>query len=212
MLWLLYKDYFKETIKINSYLPKLKWYVWLIFSLLMISTIGLFVTFIILDMMWFQVVASTIGASGGFYLGNELRRTVRKEVGTYEDIYDNNLITLRQIMQKRKIHNNNQIDFLLQQIDDELQDLKVSDGVFKQFYTIGTVILVPILTMLVKWILDKYTGGYYIVILITSILIMIISIFHMIKPLFEEILDAAYRKMKKLRSMIQDIKLNDFLN
>lgn len=152
-----------------------------------------------------------MAAGGGLYFGNELRKTVIKHVGTSEDIYDHNIITLKQILNKRKINKLSQIDILLEQMKDELPRLKVSESILKPFYTISTVLLIPTVAMLTKWLLDKYTNGLIVVIQITALIVMIFCLFYMLKPLIEQILDVTYWRMKKLQQMLQDIKLIDFV-
>jgi hypothetical protein len=211
MLWVIYKDYFDKSIKTSNYIRYLNWYVWVIFAFTMLLTIGLYIAYIYYNLFWLQFTTYIFGAAGGFYFGNELRKKVKNDVGEFEDVYDNNLITLRQILKKRGIYSNKQIEFLLKQTDEELTDLKVSEGISKQFITIGTVILIPVITMIIKWILEKYNDGFFIIIQITSIIVMVISLFYMLKPLIEQILDVTYWRMKKLRQMIQDINLRDYL-
>ena len=211
MLWLLYADYYKSSIKTNSYIRYLNWYVWVIFSFIMLLTIGLYVAFIFYQVQWLQIIMGISGAVGGLYFGNELRKTVNKHVGTFEDVYDKNIITLRNILENRKVYSSAQIDHLINQINDELPELKVSENILKPYYTISTVLLIPTLTILTKWLLDKQTNGVITVIMITALLVMVFSLFYMLKPLLEQVLDATFWRMKKLQIMLQDIKLIDFL-
>lgn len=211
MLWLIFGDYDKKSVKTSEYIRFLNWYVWVIFAFIMMLTVGFYITSIYFDVYWIQILMFITAISGGLYFGNELRKTVNKHVGSYEDIYDNNIITLRQILKQRKISHVSQIDLILEQLKDELPALKVSDSILKPFYTLSTVLLIPTIAMLTKWLLDKSTNGLIVVIQITALIVMIFCLFYMLKPLIEQILDITYRKMKKLQQMLQDIKLLDFL-
>jgi Na+/melibiose symporter-like transporter len=100
------------------------------------------------------------------------------------------------------------LNLLIEQIDEELPKLKTIESLIKPFYSLSTIVVIPIVTMLVKWILDsKEAEGAYLVILILFMIIMIFSLFYMIKPLLEELLDLEYKRMSKLKQMIKDIKI-----
>jgi hypothetical protein len=40
MVWLLYSDYLKESLKTATYIKYLKWYVWVIFLILLLIDVG----------------------------------------------------------------------------------------------------------------------------------------------------------------------------
>lgn len=179
MLWIIYKEYFNKCTKTSSYIRNLNWYEWVIFLFMMTLTIALYFAYIYFDLFLLLVATSIMGLSGAIYFGNELKKKVKKEIGDFEDLYEKNIFTLRQLLKKRKVYSSSQVDFLLKQIDEELPELKISEGIFKTFYTIGTVIIIPIVTMIIKWILDKYSYGYFIAMQLILLLIMIISLFNM---------------------------------
>lgn len=208
MVWLLYSDYLKESLKTATYIKYLKWYVWVIFLILLLIDVGLYITYLVYSINWLQIVMFVVSIIAGLYFGNEIRKIVTNRVGTYEDVYFNNLAILRNILERRKLYSSNQLNLLIEQIDEELPKLKTTESLIKPFYTLSTIIVIPIVTMLVKWILDsKEAEGAYLVILIFLIIIMIFSLFYMIKPLLEELLDLEYKRMSKLKQMIKDIKI-----
>lgn len=211
MLWLIFSDYFSRSIRVNAYLRFLRWYVWLWFSLKMLFSTGIFFLFIYFDDYWLLALALFIALLGGLYFGNEIRKVVTSQVGTHEDIYDNDIITLRQILIARNVHSENQINALLEQIDDELQTTKLSEQVIKPIYTFMTILLIPISILIIKWVLDKYSEGYLIVLQILALLVMIFTLCFMLRPISEQLLDSSHWKMKKLKQMLKDIKIIDFL-
>jgi hypothetical protein len=209
MIWLLYSDYLKESLKTATYMKFLKWYVWVIFSVLMLIDVGLFFAFIVNDIIWLQWVMFIIAALAGLYFGNEIRKVIYNRVGTHEEVYNRNVIILRGILVRRSLHSREQVDLLIEQIDEELPKLKTSDSLLKPIYTFSTIVFIPIITLLVKWILDKHSNEVYLVILIVLIAVMVFSLYYMVKPLLEELLDLEYKRMTKLKQMIQDIRVID---
>ncbi|OUQ85225.1 hypothetical protein B5G50_27950 [Brevibacillus brevis] len=211
MIWIIYSDYLNGNVRVNSYVRYLKWHVWAIFLLVLLITIGLFIAFIYYDLYWVLWITCLTGGVGGLFFGNEIRKVVSQHVGTHEDIYEHNIITLRQILIRRNLYNINKIDLLILQVDEELPDLKASERQLKSMYTFSTILLIPILTLLIKWILDKYTEGWLIVSQLITLIIMIFGIYFMVKPLVEQVIDSPFWRMKKLKKMLQDVKLIDFV-
>jgi len=92
--------------------------------------------------------------------------------------------------------------------------LKLSEKLLKSFYTIITAILLPILSILIKWFLDfKGEGkeGIFIVVAVVIVFLMALGLYFLIRPSIELILDSSYRKMKILKRKLEDVKLLDFL-
>lgn len=211
MLWLIYNDYLKENVRFTSYIRFFNWYVWVISSFMMLLTIGLFISYIYVDKTLIFILTVISGGLGGFYFGFELKRVVVKNVGTSKDIHDHDIITLRKVLKDNNINNVAQIDLLLSQIDEELPNLKVSESIVKPLYTFFTLILLPIVSLFVKWLLDKGQEGIIIFLQVFSLIVMIFGLMYMLKPLITQILDLTFRRMKQLKGMLEDLKLLDFL-
>ncbi|RRJ66079.1 hypothetical protein EHV15_26570 [Paenibacillus oralis] len=211
MLWLIYRDYLKQNVRVTSYAKFLNWYVWVIFSFMMLITGGLFICYLFYENSWLVILLLVSGFSGESYFGYELRKSAVKHIGTTEENYEHDINVLRIILNQRNVNSISQIEQLLNQIDDELPNLKVSENILKPFYTITTVILVPILSLFIKWLLDKDHNGFLIIIQIVALCSMIFSLFYMLKPIIEQIVDISFRRMSQLKRMLEDIKIIDFL-
>lgn len=211
MLWLLYTDYINESIKTTAYVKFLKWYVWVVFFAIICIDIGFYLAFILFDIFWMQWLMLGVAAGAGFYFGNEVRKIIRRKIGTHQDIYHVNISRLRSILIRRNIKTRNQIDLLLEQINEELPKLKTSEPLLKPIYSVSTIIIIPIILVIVKWVIDKNSNGIYLVILLVLITIMVASLYYMIKPLLEDLLDREYKRMLKLKQMLEDIRIIDDL-
>ena len=211
MLWLIYEDYIKQDVRTTYFVKYLKWHVWVIsISLLIITLYCLFKFYLSLN-GWILFASCMFAAITGSYFGNELKKSVLGNVGDGKDIFDHNIISIRNILKRHNISHIEQIDLLINQINEELPELKMSEKVLKAFYTISTALLLPIITLMIKWLLNYNNEGVEIVIILVLISLAILGIFYIIKPLLEEILDSPYRKMSKLKRILEDIKLVDFL-
>ncbi|ETT52163.1 MULTISPECIES: hypothetical protein [Paenibacillus] len=213
MHWIIFDDYLRDSIRSSTYVRFLRWYVWVVFSFILMLVIGSIFISIFYSYEWVQWLAYLFGSGGGFYFGYELRKVVRSHVGTYEDVYDHNIITLRQILTTRNVHSSDKIDLLVSQIDEVLPQLKSSEKILKSIYTISTILLIPIMTILIKWLLDTYSSdGVFIVLQLVAIAVMVFSLNFMIQPLVEQVMDLSYRRMKNLKQMMLDVKLIDFVS
>src|SRR5690606_38508391 len=135
MLWLIYNDYLKKNVRNTSYVKFFKWYVWVIFAFMMFLITGLFLSSIYSDKAIIFIPIVISGGLGGFYFGLELRRRLVKYAGTSKDIHNRDIITLRKVLRDNGINNVAQIDLLMDQIEDELPNLKVSESFIKPLYT-----------------------------------------------------------------------------
>lgn len=211
MIWLIYNDYLKKNVRKTSYAKFLNWYVWIIVAFMMFLTVGLLLSYIYADNPLVFILIIIIEGLGGFYFGFELRRKVVKHVGTTKDIHDHDINVLRKVLKDNDIKNIAQIDLLINQIEDELANLKVSESFFKPLYTFATLILLPILSLFIKWLLDKGQDGLIIIAQVLLVIITVLGFTYMLKPLISQILDISFRRMKQLKRMLEDLKLKDFL-
>jgi hypothetical protein len=78
-------------------------------------------------------------------------------------------------------------------------------------YTFATLILLPILSLFIKWLLDKGQDGLIIIAQVLLVVIMVFGFIYMLKPLISQILDLSFRRMNQLKRMLEDLKLKDFL-
>lgn len=211
MLWLIYEDYFKQNVSITFFLKYLKWYVWVISVLLLALTVYFSIKLFFLKTGWIILFNCVFAAATGLYFGNEVEKSKLKNIGNKEDVFDHDMISIRTILKQRNINKVEQIDLLINQINDEVSELKFSEKVLKPIYRISTVLIIPIITLLTRELLNYNDMGIYSVLLVILLCLMVVVLFYMIKPLLEQILDSPYRKMIKLKRTLEDIKLLDFL-
>ncbi len=210
MLWLVYEDYFKQN-DMKFFIRYLKWYVWVIFLLLLVGTSFFFYKFISTQNGLYFVIECGFAVLSGGYFGYEMRKSVLSNIGDNTDVFEHKIISMRNVLKQRKIDNMEQIDLLINQINEELPELKLSDKFRKSVYAIGTVLLVPSISLISKWLLDSYDEGIYMVVMVLAIVMMLIGLFYIIKPLLESVIDSPYKKMKILKRMLEDVKMLDFL-
>ncbi|MFG3613177.1 hypothetical protein [Rummeliibacillus stabekisii] len=211
MLWLIYEDYFKQNVRTTSFVRYLKWHIWGIFILFTIGTLIFLITFFKSNNGFFLLGVYICAGISGVYLGNELKKTILTNVGDTTDVFDNDMISIRNILLQRNINKIEQIDLLINQINEEIPDLKLSEKFLKSIYTISTALLIPILSLLIKWFLDFKDEGIFIVGAVVTLCLMFLGLYFLIKPSAEQILDSSYRKMWILKRKLEDVKLLDFL-
>ncbi|MGE6515266.1 hypothetical protein [Lysinibacillus sphaericus] len=211
MLWLVYEDYFKQNVNMNFFIKYLKWYVWVIFLLLLAVTWFFFYKFFNTQNGWYLVIECVFAILSGGYFGYEMRKSVLSNIGDNTDVFEHNIISVRNVLKQRKIDNMEQIDLLINQINEEIPELKLSDKFRKSVYTIGTALLIPFISLISKWLLDTYDEGIYMVVMVLALVIMLIALFYIIKPLLEWVIDSPYKKLKILKRMLEDVKMLDFL-
>ncbi|WP_423475006.1 hypothetical protein [Lysinibacillus agricola] len=171
----------------------------------------LLIGFFLSENGWSLIGTYIFAVSSVGYFANELKKSRLGNIGNNKDVFDHDIISLRSILQKHNIHKIEQIDMLINQINEEMPRLKLSEKFLKSFYTISTVLLMPMLTLMIKWLLDYEDGGIYTVMLVVSLCLMVFGLFYIIKPLMEHMLDFNFRRMINLKRMLEDIKLIDFL-
>ncbi|MCS5503518.1 hypothetical protein NY607_20620 [Lysinibacillus sp. A4] len=211
MLWLIYEEYFNQNVRNTFFLKYLKWYVWVISVSLLALTVYFSIKFFFLPNGWFLLVSCVFAAGTGLYFGNEVEKSKLKNIGNKEDVFDHDMISIRTILNKRDINKIEQIELLINQINEEVSELKFSEKVLKPISKISTVLIIPIITILTKELLNYNDMGIYSVILVILLCLMVVGIFYMIKPLLEQILDTPYRKMRELKRVLEDVKMLDFL-
>lgn len=211
MLWLIYEDYFKQNVNIKFFIRYLKWYVWIIFLILLAGTLFFFYKFLNTQNGWYLATQCVLAALSGSYFGYQLKKSVLSNIGDNTDVFEHNIISMKNVLKQRKIDNIEQIDLLINQINEELPELKLSDKFRKTVYTIGTALLVPSISLVSKWLLDSYDEGIYMVVMVLALVIMIIALFYIIKPLLEWVIDSPYKNLKILKRMLEDVKMMDFL-
>ncbi len=211
MLWLIYEDYFKQNVRNTYFMKYLKWYVWVISVSLLIFTLYFSIKFYFSLNGWMLLVSCIFAFITGGYFGNEWRKSRLENIGDAKDIFDHDMISIRNILKQRNINKIEQIELLINQINEELSESKFSEKVLKPIYTISTVLIIPIITLFLKGLLNYNDEGINIVILVILLCLMVVGIFFMIKPILEQILDSPYRKMLNLKRTLEDVKLLDFL-
>lgn len=211
MLWLIYEDYFKQNVRTTSFVRYIKWYVWFIFFIFTIGSLFFLITFFNSGNGFFLIGVYICAGISGIYFGNELKKAVLKNIGDATDVFDNDMISMRNILKQRNINKMEQIDLLISQINEEMPDFKLSEKFLKSIYTISTALLIPILSLLIKWFLDSKDEGIYIVGVVVTLCLMLLGLYFIIKPVAEQILDSSYRKMSILKRKLEDVKLLDFL-
>lgn len=211
MLWLVYEDYFEQNGNMKFFVRYLKWYVWVIFLILLAVTLFFFYKFLHTQNGWYLVIECVFAVLSGGYFGNEMRKSVLSNVGDNTDVFEHSIISMRNALKQRKIDNIEQIDLLINQINEEISELKLSDKFRKSVYTISTVLLVPSISLISKWLLDTYDEGIYMVVMVLAIVMMLIGLFYIVKPLLEFVIDSPYKKMKILKRTLEDVKMLDYL-
>lgn len=100
MLWLIYEDYIKQDVRTTYFVKYLKWHVWVIsISLLIITLYCLFKFYLSLN-GWILFASCIFAAITGSYFGNELKKSVLGNVGDGKDIFDHNIISIRNILKR----------------------------------------------------------------------------------------------------------------
>ncbi|WP_281486634.1 hypothetical protein [Lysinibacillus sphaericus] len=211
MLWLVYEDYFEQNGNMNFFVRYLKWYVWVIFLLLLAVTLFFFYKLFHTQNGWYFVIECVFAVLSGGYFGYEVRKSVISNIGDKTDVFEHSIISMRNALEQRKIDNIEQIDLLINQINEEISELKLSDKFRKSVYTISTVLLVPSISLISKWLLDSYDEGIYMVVMVLAVVMMLIGLFYIIKPLLEAVIDSPYKKLKILKRTLEDVKMLDYL-
>ncbi len=138
----------------------LKWHVWFIFTILILATLVLLIVFFLTENGWILIVTYIFAVGSGGYFGNELNKSRLGYIGNNKDIFAHDIISLRGILQQHNINKIEQIDMLINQINEEIPRLKLSEKFLKTFYAISTGLLIPMLTLMIKWLLDIRMGEY----------------------------------------------------
>ncbi len=210
MIWFIYKDYFKESIKPINYIKYIKYYVWLIsIALLLLMMISLYFAFKH-EELWLIFLPVIFATLLGLYFGSQQRKAMREIVGDFEEMYWSNLEVLKEILERRKLFTHDKIQLLVDQIDVELSKLKSSETLFKPLNSFTVVFMIPITILLFNKVLDIQPESLPTIILICLLLIMFWVIFYAVKPFLEEIIDYQYKRMNKIKQMFQDIIITDF--
>jgi len=210
MIWLVYEDFRNTRVKIGSSLKYLSPLSWMLLAFLIIVTFGLLALSIYLDInIWLIIITLFLSSTTGLYFGNKLRKLIRSKYGSHEDIYNTNINHLKNILNKRNLYTKTKIESLIEQYNEELPSLKISDKALKPINGIAITFLLPISTLLIKWMLDNKSGPYLIIVIIMMI-VMLLSLYYMLKPLIENLFDREMKHMMELKRLLQDILIIDF--
>ncbi|MED3804404.1 hypothetical protein P4562_21110 [Lysinibacillus xylanilyticus] len=206
MIWLIYEDFFKQNKKTTTIIKSIKWYKWLICFIPFIVSLTLFFIFISKNQWIFFVAYLSLACSSGAYLGYEIKKIKLQKFGTNREIYDKKIESLNNILLNFNITKKEQINILINQINDTITKIKVSEQIFKPFYTICTVVLIPFITLFINALI-KNNEQIVTAISIFALILAFIGIGLMIKNPIEQILDSQYRNMEELKGLLEDINI-----
>lgn len=206
MIWQIYKEYFKEEIRIISLVKNLNWRQ-KITVILMLGTIISALVYYVKENNWiFFIVYIIASISSGWYIAFILRKIKESKYGTEKEIYLNKIKRLNKILIEFEISEKEQIDILINQISEKIPSLKISENFFGGMYKVATLILIPLSMLFVKEFASKeeYFG---LAVLIAAILILLIVFFFMTKNIVEPILDSQHKNMQEIKSLLEDITI-----
>lgn len=206
MIWQIYKEYFKEEIRIISLVKNLNWRQ-KITVILMLGTIISALVYYVKENNWiFFMVYIIASISSGWYIAFILRKIKESKYGTEKEIYLNKIKRLNKILIEFEISEKEQIDILINQISEKIPSLKISENFFGGMYKVATLILIPLSMLFVKEFASKeeYFG---LAVLIAAILILLIVFFFMTKNIVEPILDSQHKNMQEIKSLLEDITI-----
>lgn len=212
MLWMIYRDYFKQKINIKDFLSYMNWRSWFIFAILLFGYLFFWYRFIQTQNVWCQAYMYLVGIVLFIYFFTSLRKAVLKNIGGPDDILDHDVITLRNVLKKRGITSASQMDLLIAQINEELPELKRSEKMKRIFFYIVTVIIIPAATSLTNRLVYTNGNGIDIVIAGLTLVLVLTGLIFMVYPILKTAMDLKHDRMKSLKRELEDIKIVDHLS
>lgn len=214
MIWYVFYEYKKlSNIKSKNIIKNVDAKIWIELISLLVLLIILFVLIIKKKILWLIFFELALALFMGGFLGKEIRKVRERLYGSGIEYYSEGLNELRYILKDMNIYSKAKIDILIKEAVNELPELKLSHKIFKPIISFTTIVLVPVLIVVIKWILnrsDSIIEGIKIIGVVVLITSTIMVIFNMFKSNANDFFDNNYYKMKKTKDMLVDIILVDF--
>ncbi len=216
MIWYILTKYQKaEKDNMNSFKgTKLKPIVLITYMLFFVILAALNFYAIVKNSFIYSSIAGFSQMIAGFIFIHIINKKTSDEIDNDLKIYYLKLGLLRDILRELKLYSGKKNKQMIEMISDQKEQWRFSVGVKKVLSVVTTSFLIPIVTLIYKWLFDNVKPIdqiiIYIGLTITTILV-ILGIAFMIVPFFINKIDKEYKEFNRLQSMLEDINLIDFV-
>ncbi len=143
-------------------------------------------------------------------------KAVQKNHKKNLDAYDFRLEMLRNILNKHfKLYESKKIQELIKQCDLSIGFYQLSTEIFKPLINMTKSVLFPIVAFSFGLIIRKVELGLNdtirLTVLVVIVMLMFLALFYIVKVPIENFLDNQSNKIKRLKGMLIDISLKDFI-
>jgi len=215
MIWYLLVEFKKEEKEKSIVLNRFKLAFWIkyIVILIPISLFDLYAIYINNAMLTF-VGLVIFGITTYAIISND-NKSLEKKFGSGFERYKKRIEVIRAVLIKMDLYSEAKVKYLIDLNNERKKGWKFSTNIFRPFATISTALLIPTITLLLKWIFDhtnitndaiKYVGA------VVTIILLLLSLVYAFKPILEGFLDKEYLEFESLQNMLQDIYLIDFVD
>lgn len=160
------------------------------------------------------IVLVIFGISTYVFIYNH-KKSLEKTFGSDYERYKKRIDIIRDVLIKMELYSAEKVKYIIDLNNERKKNWKFSESISKPFATILTTVLIPTITLLLKWIFDhanitndviKYAG------IVVTIILLLLGLVYLFKPILENYLDKEYLEFESLQNMLEDIFLIDFLD